>query len=225
MAHDLRSPLTSIISLAELLQSGSSGPVNDTQRRQLGLIYSAALCLCASASDVIELARGGDRLVERVPSPFRVSDVFGEVHDMVLPMAEVKGLSLHLEPPAVDRRIGYPRALNRVLLNLATNAVKYTDTGHVCLAAVSQGEGRLEFSVEDTGTGLDADALQELYQPFRPALNPDRHCFSSFGLGLSICRKLVSAMASELKVETQVTRGTRFFFELDLPPAPEAFAA
>src|SRR2546428_10028271 len=62
MAHDLRSPLTSILFLAESLRSGPSSPISDAQRRQLGLIYSAALCLCTAANDVLELARGGDRL-------------------------------------------------------------------------------------------------------------------------------------------------------------------
>src|SRR3989454_10119641 len=71
MAHDLRSPLTAVLFLAESLQNAESGPVTENQRRQLGLIYSAALGLCAAASDVLELARGGDRLVEREPGgPF-----------------------------------------------------------------------------------------------------------------------------------------------------------
>ncbi len=225
MAHDLRSPLTSIISLAELLQTGQTGPVNETQQRQLGLIYSAALCLCASASDVIELARGGGRLLERTPSPFSVREMFTTVHDMVVPMAEVKGLELRIEPPTIDRRLGYPRALNRVLLNLTTNAVKYTDNGSVSVAALPQGRGRLEFSVEDTGNGFDTEALDEMYEPFRASSRPDRTYFSSAGLGLAICRKLVEAMESELKVETQPKQGTRFSFALDLPPAPDARAA
>src|SRR2546427_11103199 len=69
MAHDLRSPLTSILFLAESLRSGQSSPISDAQRRQLGLIYSAALCLCTAANDVLELARGGDRLPGRGPAP------------------------------------------------------------------------------------------------------------------------------------------------------------
>src|SRR5437879_12039992 len=68
LAHDLRSPLTSILFLAEALQQGQGGSVTADQSRQLGLIYSAALCLCATASDVLELARGGNRLVDRAPS-------------------------------------------------------------------------------------------------------------------------------------------------------------
>src|SRR5213592_1551510 len=73
MAHDLRSPLTSILFLAEALQRGQSGPVTDAQRRALGLVYSAALSLCGAASDVLELAQGGNRLVDRPPEPFSTS--------------------------------------------------------------------------------------------------------------------------------------------------------
>src|SRR5260370_38581154 len=73
MAHDLRSPLTSILFLAEAMQRGQGGPVNDAQRRSLALIYSAALSLCTAASDVLELARRGNQLVDR-PQPFSLSE-------------------------------------------------------------------------------------------------------------------------------------------------------
>src|SRR2546425_12110686 len=131
MAHDLRSPLTAILFLAESLQNAENGPVTESQRRQLGLIYSAALGLCATASDVLELARGGDRLSERGPAPFSVVEILTSVRTMILPLAEEKRLEVQLVHPVPERRIGHARALGRVLLNLATNAVKYTDAGFV----------------------------------------------------------------------------------------------
>src|SRR5437764_7329934 len=75
LAHDLRSPLTSILFLTEALQQGQGGTVTPEQSRQLGLVYSAALSLCATASDVLELARGGNRLVDRSPTPFSVVEL------------------------------------------------------------------------------------------------------------------------------------------------------
>ena len=220
LAHDLRSPLTSILFLAETLRRGRSGPVTDTQRRQLGIIYSAALGLISVASDVIELARSGDRLTETEPSPFSVTEVLQSVADIVQPMAEEKGLSIRLLPPDGDRRLGYPVALSRVLLNLTSNALKFTDEGFIEIVAHSCAASRVEFSVRDTGNGIDPDVVASLYQPFRP----DRHRasgwrFSGTGLGLAICRKLLAAMDSELRFETRRGWGTRFFFELHLPPA------
>ncbi len=218
MAHDLRSPLTSILFMAEALQNEQGGPVTENQRRQLGLVYSAALCLCTTASDVLELARGGRRLVDRTPGAFSVAEIFASVRSMILPLAEEKGLELRLVHPVPERRVGHARALARVLLNLATNAVKFTGKGVVEIAARPLGPARLEFSVRDTGAGIDPHTLRTLYQPFRKASSDLRHHFSSSGLGLAICRKLVKAMGAQLQVETGL-RGTRFAFALDLPPA------
>src|SRR5256885_4739657 len=86
LAHDLRSPLTSILFLAEALQQGQGGPVTPEQTRQLGLIYSAALCLCATASDVLELARGGQRLGGRAPAPLSIAGGFGAGRGLGLPL-------------------------------------------------------------------------------------------------------------------------------------------
>lgn len=217
MAHDLRSPLTSILFLAEAMQQGQGGPVSDSQRRSLALIRSAALSLCTAASDVLELARGGRRLVERQPQMFSLSDVLFSIRDMILPLAEEKGLEIRLVHPVPERRVGHARALSRALLNLATNAVKYTDAGLVEIAVQPVTPTRLMFSVRDTGRGLDTEAVQTLYQPLRKTRTELRHHFSSAGLGLAIVRKLVTAMGGELRVETARGRGTRFFFALDLP--------
>ena len=222
LAHDLRSPLTSILFLAEALQQGQGGTVTPEQSRQVGLIYSAALSLCATASDVLELARGGNRLVDRSPTPFSVVETFASVRSMILPIAEEKGLGVQLVHPVPERRVGQARALSRVLLNLATNAVKFTDTGYVELAARPIDGRRLEFSVRDTGPGFDPALLRSLYQPVRPASG--RQHFSSSGLGLAICRKLVKAMGTELQVETRPNWGTRFFFEVECP-SPEGVAS
>jgi signal transduction histidine kinase len=217
LAHDLRSPLTSILFLAESLQQGHGGSVTAEQSRQLGLIYNAALGLCTTASDVLELARGGKRLVDRAPAAFSLADTFASVRSMVLPVAEEKGIAVRLVHPVPERRVGHERAVSRVLLNLATNAVKFTERGFVEVAARPIDARRLEFSVRDTGAGIDPGVLATIYQPVRR--NGKRQHFSSSGLGLAICRKLLRAMDSELQVESRPDWGTRFFFELDCPLA------
>ena len=221
VAHDLRSPLTSILFLAETLQRARSGPINTIQERQLGLIYSAAFGLSSLASDVIELARGGDRLVDLDPLPFSMSDIFESVRDIVQPIAEEKGLQVRLETPPEDFRVGHPVALSRVLLNLTTNALKFTSDGHVEVRGDIKSGTRVEFSVRDTGRGIPPHAMLTLFEPFRRRQKPGEYAFSGAGLGLSICRKLVEAMHSNLRVETIADQGTRFYFELDLPLASE----
>ncbi len=219
VAHDLRSPLTSILFLAETMFRGRSGPLTPLQERQLGLVYSAAFGLNAVASDVIELVRGGDRLVRDELQPFAVTDVLEAVRDIVLPIAEEKGLSLTCEGPVRDRRLGHPSALNRVLLNLTTNALKFTADGGVVVRIADIDDHTVECSVQDTGRGIPDAAMKMLFEPFRRRQQPGDYAFSGSGLGLSICRKLVEAMGSELTVKTVQGEGTCFSFRIQLQHA------
>ncbi len=219
VAHDLRSPLTSILVLAETLQQGQTGAVNEAQRRQLGLIYTAALGLSCVASDIIEFTQGGDQLVEQDPAPFSVTAMLESVRDIVRPIAEEKQLTVRLLAPTHDQRLGHPVALSRVLLNLTTNALRFTEEGYVEIVAQEVGEGseRVEFAVRDSGRGIPPDKITTLFQPLRKESGRRGQLFSQTGLGLTICRKLATAMKSELKVESRTGWGTRFYFELDLP--------
>jgi len=222
MAHDIRSPLTSVLFLAETLHRGQSGAVSDLQKRQLRLIYSAALGLSTLTSDVIELARGGDQLADKEAEPFSLTEMLETMHDLVRPVAEEKGLTVRYTVSTTDQRIGRPLALSRVLLNLTTNALKFTDEGYVEITTKAKGLNRVEFSVRDSGRGMSPEAVANLYLPFRRSRSrkgPSGYHFSGTGLGLAMCRKLLEAMGSELKYETRPDWGTRFYFELDLPPA------
>src|SRR3989442_651309 len=112
-----------------------------------------------------ELARGGDRLADKAPRLFSIVEVFGSVRDMVQPVAEEKGLALRLQPARPDWRLGHARALSRVLLNLVTNALKFTDRGFVELTARALDDACVEFSVRDTGPGLDPAMRRALDPP------------------------------------------------------------
>jgi signal transduction histidine kinase len=217
VAHDLRSPLTSVLFLAEVLGQGQSGPVNDLQRRQLGLIYSAALGLTELTGNVIEMARGGNRLTDGGPSPFSIADMIASVRDIVRPMAEEKGIEIRIQSPSCDHRSGHAVALSRVLLNLTTNALKFTSEGFVEIVARETGPSRIEFSVRDTGPGINQQTASTLYSAFRRGHAGQGYMLSGTGLGLGLCRKLVNVMGSELNVESQAQWGTRFYFELELP--------
>lgn len=219
MVHDLRSPLTSILWLTETLRRGDSGVVNDQQRRQLGLVYGAALSLSGITNDVIELAEGGGSLLDVEPTAFSSGEVLESVANMVRPIAEEKRVEVRTVVADDGRRIGHRSALSRILLNLTTNALKFTDHGYVEMTAMPAGARALAFSVRDTGRGMAPAALETLYQPFRPSATRDEPVLCGTGLGLGICRTLLRAMGSTLEVETRPEWGTRFHFELELPSA------
>jgi signal transduction histidine kinase len=219
LAHDLRSPLTSIMFLSETLRRGQTGQVNDIQRQQLGIIYSAALSLTTIASDLIDLGREDKFLTPEAASqaPLSLREVFEAVRAMVAPMAEEKRLDILTLGPDQDLRLGNAVSLGRVLLNLTANAIKFTETGYVEIVAQEHGPRRVEFSVRDTGRGMDSLTLDRLYEPFRRGQTRSGFHFSETGLGLTICRRLVDLMGGKLEVETRAGWGTRFSFELDMP--------
>jgi signal transduction histidine kinase len=217
LAHDLRSPLNSILFLSEVLRSGHSGPVTDHQWKQLGLVYSATLGIVSVVSDVMDLASEQKGTVIEDPSPFSIGSVFDSVQKMVGPMAEEKGISLEFRLPDYDRCLGTPGPLGRILLNLTTNALKFTDDGWVRVSAEKLGRSIVEFSVQDTGRGIREEEIGRLFQPFRKSPHRSGYFFSGSGLGLSIVKRLLAALGSELKIETTMGEGSRFSFRVELP--------
>jgi len=214
VVHDFRSPLTSILFLAETLRDGHSGPVTDHQRSQVGLVYGAAFGLASVASDVMDLARNERDIIDEETEPYALAEVFQSVQRLVGPIVDEKGLALRVVVPERAQAHGHPQALSRVLLNLATNALKFTDEGSVEMGVIIRPHSRLEFYVQDTGRGIPEERRPELFQPFKRRSNEarDGHFFSGSGVGLSIARRLVRAMGSELHFESSNETGTRFSF-------------
>src|SRR5436190_2749497 len=213
IAHDIRSPLGSILLLVDALRHTERGSSNPIRERQLGLIYGAALGLSTTVSNLIAAARG-DGLVQGQPTPFSVSEMMHSVSAIVQPMCEEKGIPLGIEFPENDARIGHASAIQQALLNLASNALRYTDAGSVGMGCSEISGDRVEFWVEDTGPGIPDEVLERLCYGFPPEGVKLR--FSSAGLGLAIVRTLVEAMGSSLQVDSG-TEGTRFSFILSLP--------
>jgi signal transduction histidine kinase len=232
VAHDMRSPIGAILLLVDRVRSGASGPVSEAAARQLGLVYGAAFGLSALAGDVMELAHGGKRLLEGGPVPFTIGDLFGRVYDVLAPVADEKGLTLQLAGSAAVLRAprrGYRAALERVLLNLVTNACKFTDAGTVRVVVepvLADGDTAddaavVRFVVEDSGRGVPPQLAAQLAAPFRPRTGSGAasggEAFSSAGLGLAICRKLVAAMEGELTSGTSAMGGAAFVCTVRLP--------
>ena len=217
MAHDMRSALGSILFLAETVRSGSSGPVSPIQQRQLGLIYSAALGLSGIMNDVVDLARGAARILDASPVAFALPEVVASVLAVVRPTAEEKGLELVVTLPDVGTRIGQPAAINRILLNLVSNALKFTESGTVRLD-IARGDGvHLVFRVSDTGRGMPPAVVASLFEAFRSRGEDGDEYFSGAGLGLAMCQAMLTRMGSELAVSSVEGHGTTFAFTLSLP--------
>ncbi|MFH1765795.1 MAG: HAMP domain-containing sensor histidine kinase [Gemmatimonadota bacterium] len=219
VAHDLRSPLTSITFMAETLRAGYSGELTELQKDQLSLIWSAAFGMMSVFSDLMDLAKDRANMLEESPGPFSISGVFEELRQMVEPMVVVKGIELRLEPPMHERVTGHRMALFRVLLNLTTNAIKFTEEGFVDVSAKTLDRDLVGFSVRDSGRAIADEARETLFEPFKKARDRRGYFFSGSGLGLSIARRYLRAMGSELFFETKPGWGTRFHFELNLTPA------
>ena len=213
IAHDIRSPLGSILLLVDALRRSERTAPNPVRERQLGLIYGAAFGLSTTVSNLIAAARG-DGLVQGKPAPFSVSEMMHSVSDIVQPMCEEKGIPLGMEFPDNDARVGYASGIQQALLNLTSNALRYTDAGSVAMGCSEVSGDRVEFWVEDTGPGIPDDVLERLCYGFPPEGVKLR--FSSAGLGLAIVRTLVEAMGSSLQVDSS-SEGTRFSFILALP--------
>jgi signal transduction histidine kinase len=225
IGHDMRSPLAAILFLLDMLRTERSGPINDRQKQQLRLIYGASLGVMQLACDMIDSVRGAARLVGESPTDFSIAEIFSSIREIVLPMAEEKGVGVEIVLPKNDARRGVPAALSRILLNLTSNAIKFTGSGVVVVSATEMSQTMVEFSVQDSGREIPSQVMEQLFRPFRRSDARRARTFSSAGLGLSICHKLALALGSELRVATTPNKGTRFHFLVDLPlvEAPQDF--
>ena len=218
VAHDLRSPLTAILFLSEALRNGQSGKLTNLQHRQLGLIHAAASGLAGVANDLMTIAQDQSSSQFDEPVAFSLHETFEAVREMVAPMAETKQICLQFGVHCSGHRHGHPGPLGRVLLNLTTNAIRFTpDGGSVEAFADHVARDTVQISVHDTGPGIPPEQMARLFQPFQKSQGREGFFFAASGLGLSIVRRLLEGMDSELTVDSQVGQGTRFSFVLSLP--------
>jgi signal transduction histidine kinase/ActR/RegA family two-component response regulator len=232
MTHELRTPLNAILGYAQLLLS--EPPLAPRQAQALGTIRKSGEHLLALITDLLDLAKIESGKFDLVPEATDLHGLLADVADIVRVRAEEKRLRFEFAPDlALPARATLDdRRLRQVLLNLLGNAVKFTDAGHVRLAATGtalpDGMLRLRFEIEDTGVGVDAAQVARIFQPFEQAGDPRRRAGGT-GLGLSISRQLVRAMGGEIEVASEPGRGSRFSFEIVVPraetapaPAPDA---
>lgn len=197
ITHDLRSPLSSMLVLIESLRSGQAGPVTPVQAKQLGLLYSAAFGIATLTNDVLDVARGGGYDLGALrQEPFPLDALWHTVRALVQPIAEERGLQLHWRGPQNERRLGNVALLQRVLLNLVTNALKFTDRGSVTVSADPLDHERVRFVISDTGRGLSAAVQARLATP---PCEDSVALAGSGGLGIVLCQQLLASVGSALE--------------------------
>ena len=213
LAHDVRSPLGAMITITELLEGGACGPVTEAQVRQLHNLQDAARALAQLTEDVVESGRIGALDVRGHAVPFSVDEVLGTVQDITQPMADSAGLELVVRNHAPPKWAGRRGAIARVLVNLVTNSLKYTERGCVVLGARIDAVNRVRFYVNDGGCGPSHQSVRR----DNPGTGVHQWRSSSAGLGLAICRRLLHAMGTTLEVESSPGAGTQYSFVLALP--------
>lgn len=228
VVHDLRSPLSSILLLAETLYGRHRQSGDAIAQRQAGLIYGAALAMHGLVSSVRDLAIGAHTLMDPEPVRFHVGECIDTISALVRPLAEEKGLTFRVLVPQRFTLQGHPTALTRVLLNLVTNGLKYTDRGYVEIVGTALDDGGARFVVRDTGTGLP-DSIAALVNS-GANVPLDRATASvggevCTGLGLLLCVRLARLMSGTLRVDRTGADGTCFVLDLPLavPRDDEAF--
>ena len=219
MSHEIRTPLNAIIGLTHLLGTQLEAPEQVERTRK---IDGSARHLLAIINDILDLSKveAGKLHVESVA--FSMDDVLESVRDAVQERAQRKRLMLQvvLHPDLTSQLGGDPLRLKQILLNLTTNAVKFTSAGSVTIRAFPQGERgemrNVRFEVADTGIGLTAEQISRIFRPFEQADVSTTRKYGGTGLGLAICQRLVELMGGEMGVESTPDVGSTFWFTLPL---------
>jgi PAS domain S-box-containing protein len=229
MSHELRTPLNAVIGFAQLLQLDRG--LTERQGGGLAIIQNSGEHLLSLINDVLDLSRIEAGKLVLHPTRFDLAKALSTVADFIRVKADEKNLLLEYDPPRDLPQIveADETRLRQVLLNLLGNAVKFTDRGNVRLVARTvereDTHARLRFEVIDTGVGIAAADLERVFHPFEQVGHMDRRAGGT-GLGLSICWQLVRLMGSDIQVDSRPGRGSRFWFELNMPvggePAPAA---
>ncbi|MBI5256556.1 MAG: PAS domain S-box protein [Burkholderiales bacterium] len=215
MSHEIRTPMNAIIGLTHLMQRDQRSPA-DAER--LNKVAEAAHHLLDVINDVLDLSKieSGKLRLERTEFP--IDAVLGRCCALLAERARAKGLELVIDvdgvPPSL---VGDPTRLSQALLNLMSNAVKFTEQGWVRLRCewldtLADGRIELRFSVQDTGLGVPADKLGGLFRAFEQADSSTTRRFGGTGLGLAITRRLAQLMGGEVGVESILGAGSRFWF-------------
>jgi len=226
MSHEIRTPMNSVLGYARLLEEMSMPP---EQREHVETIHHSSKLLLTVINDILDFSKIEAGSIDLMNEPINLRELADTVLRMFRAQAREKGLELKLTlPPTLPVVRGDQHRLQQILVNLLSNALKFTDEGHVGVEVTAESSGpddvRVAFRVEDTGVGISTDKQDELFQPFRQVDSSPARRHGGTGLGLVIVSRLCGLMGGSIKVYSQLGEGSLFTAEVVLPrdtSAPE----
>lgn len=228
MSHEIRTPMNAITGMTHLAMGTE---LTEKQRDYLEKIDSAATSLLGIINDILDFSKIEANRLELHPERFRLAPLLDDLSDLVRVKAEQKSLEIlfDIQTDTPEILIGDPLRLRQILVNLTTNAVKFTETGGILVwvrpapdGEAPPGHIRLEFGVRDTGIGIAPEKLDDLFDPFVQADGGITRQYGGTGLGLSISKHLAEMMGGRMRVDSAPGAGSTFRFTAALKPAPEA---
>ena len=220
MSHELRTPLNAVLGFAQLLASDKPPP-SVSQQRSLDQILKGGWYLLQLINEILDLAMIESGKVMMSQESMGLSDVFRDCQAMMEPQAKKRGIDMHFTSLQQPFFVHADRTrLKQVMINLLSNAIKYNrNGGSVIVSARAGSEAMVRISVADSGTGLSAGQLEQLFQPFN-RLGREHGSEEGTGIGLVVTRQLVELMGGSIGVESTMDVGTTFWIELEASEEP-----